>query len=812
MFQNINENVVDAKEYISGNNSKNIRKVNLFSNVFSVQYLFIYVLSFMASMVGINEQFAPFGISIMAAVLGNSIPILGVLITGIIGSSINFGVEGALQYLLISLVMIASIFLFKPKYNEIERNEKIKLAKNVFIASIIIQIAKIGMVGFTLYDILYAISFSMIAVVFYKIFVNSIVVLQSLGEKRAFSIEEVLGASLILAIAVSCFGEFSILGFSIRNIISIFIVLLLGWKNGVLVGTTAGVTIGVTLGVITSSDPMTVAAFAISGMIAGILNKFGKFGVILGFCLGNVVLAYVSNGYTIELIHFKEILIASIGLLAVPKNITIDIEEFVGASKLLPVFPNKALNRSKETADKLNQVSETIQEMAKNYQQEEEDVTSEEEKNKQIFITELLDNLQGYEENMLYDDILDVDGNIIDKIFKFLIDKQEITKKDLLKIFADCNSYIVDVEDENISNYLKDNISQMIRVINMSYKISKSKFVWLKKLDENKKNMKKQLDGVSKAISDLADGIEKEVKQEEKYDKEKRQITELLKQKEIEIQEISLRKEDRFLIEIYFDEVDATQIPNIEKILTDVLEEKIVANEEASLGNRLNFLSDDKYAMAIGISDATKSKSNISGDSVLKIRLKDGKYLIALSDGMGSGKEAKQSSSQALKMLENLLLSGFDKNTSIELINTALMSKENEVFATLDIAIIDLYKGNIEFIKSGACPTYIKNKNKVQILKASSLPTGIVHETNLQVMDRDIENGDIMLICTDGILDSNIEYKNKELWIRYLLEDIETTNTRKIADLILNEAVDNNFGVAKDDMSVIVCKFLKSDC
>ena len=47
-----------------------------------------------------------------------------------------------------------------------------------------------------------------------------------------------------------------------------------------------------------------------------------------------------------------------------------------------------------------------------------------------------------------------------------------------------------------------------------------------------------------------------------------------------------------------------------------------------------------------------------------------------------------------------------------------------------------------------------------------------------------------------------------ELWIRYLLEDIETFNTKKIADLVLNEAIDNNYGVAKDDMSVIVCRFL----
>ena len=66
-------------------------------------------------------------------------------------------------------------------------------------------------------------------------------------------------------------------------------------------------------------------------------------------------------------------------------------------------------------------------------------------------------------------------------------------------------------------------------------------------------------------------------------------------------------------------------------------------------------------------------------------------------------------------------------------------------------------------------------------------------------------------MCTDGILDANIEYKNKDLWLKYLLEDIETTNTGKIADLILNEAIDNNFGVIKDDMSIIVCKFKKKD-
>ena len=139
------------------------------------------------------------------------------------------------------------------------------------------------------------------------------------------------------------------------------------------------------------------------------------------------------------------------------------------------------------------------------------------------------------------------------------------------------------------------------------------------------------------------------------------------------------------------------------------------------------------------------------------------------------------------------------------------MNANEEIFATLDIAIVDLYNGKMEFIKNGACPTYIKNKKKVQIVKSLSLPAGILKDINLTIYDKDIENQDIIVMCSDGILDSNVEYKNKELWVKYVLEDIETTNSQKIADLILNEAVDNSYGIAKDDMSVITCKFIKSE-
>ncbi len=259
MFQNI-EGVVEEQDY----SKKKIKKLKIFANVFELRNIAIYVITLMVSMVGLGGDFSPFSVSIFAACFANAIPLLGVVIVTLIGTGIKFGLAGLLAYMLTSLVMIATFFIIKPRYNEEERNEKVKVAKNVFISAFLVQLAKMMMAGFTIYDFLVSITFSIVAVVFYKIFVNSLVVLQDFTEKRAFSIEEVIGSSLLIAIAVSCFGDFSIFGFGIRNILSILIVMFLGWKNGILVGTTAGVTIGVTIGIIANTEPIMIAAYAIS--------------------------------------------------------------------------------------------------------------------------------------------------------------------------------------------------------------------------------------------------------------------------------------------------------------------------------------------------------------------------------------------------------------------------------------------------------------------------------------------------------------------------------------------------------------------
>lgn len=828
MFQNIqgqNESYDEQEE----TNSQNHRMKIFFKKAFTKQNLLVYIISFMLSTIECTNGVAPFGIAIFAACLSNRIPALIVYGLTLLGTFVGLGGEKALIYLLTSLVFVGMTLLWKPKENLEYENEKLKLGKFVFFASFLVQASKMLFGSFMVYDLLVSVMIGISAYIFYKIFANSLLVIHEFGIKRAFAIEEVIGASIMLCVCASAFRDFAIFGFEIRTILSILVVLVLGWKNGILVGATTGITIGTILGLIGAQNPMIIASYALSGMIAGIFSRFGKFGVIIGFILGNGILAYVTNGNTGEIIYLKEILIASLGLLLVPENIQIDIEELFGKSKLLPTGPVSRIQENKETIYRLNNVSETISDIADTYKEaaatiiEDEDI--EEEQNRRIFIDELMGNLEGLENNILYEDLQNIeDSEMIRDIFKVLVEHQKVTRKELLDIFASHNNYIVGFDDAVVSLSIEEDLKEVLTRMNDSYKMSKVKFIWKHKMEENKRTMVNQLDGVSKVISSLAEDMEKREEEKNEFIIEKEEILRIAKERKIDVKDLNIRREKtgRYVVTVYVDtcceenEKRGCTIELMEKILSKVLEDKMVIQKNnCGFKKEMNlcvntYASQDRYLLQLGISKKTKEGSTISGDSSLSVKLEDGKYLLAISDGMGSGPKARQSSQIAIKMLERLLTTGFDKDTSIELINSTLTAtSEEDSFATLDIAILDLYSGNMEFIKNGACPTYVKKDRQVQIIKALSLPAGILENISLVVYDKDIEDNEIMVMCSDGIMESNTEYQNRELWVRDILESMETDNVQKIADIITKEAIDNGYGSAKDDMTIIVAKVLK---
>lgn len=826
MFQNVEKDINNRQDFNEAFYDRKDRIKTVLKSLLSINNIAIYIIAFMISMVGFSSHnimlgLSPFAIAFTAAMLSNGNPVGIIYILTLIGTFIKFGPNVLFTYVLTSLVFFASSLFVRHNVIE-DTNEEKRLGIHLFASVLIVQIVPMFFRSFLLYDLLLAIMVAVVTFVFYKIFANSIIMIKEFKNKKAFTIEEVIGTSLLLAIAVCAFGDLTIFGFSVKNILSILIVLVLGWKNGMLVGATGGITIGVVLGIISGSEPIMIAAYAISGLVAGILNKFGRIGVVVGFIAGNVLLTYVANGNTVPIITIQEILIACLGLLAIPKKLKINIEDLYGKTKLLPETTGRSLGETQETILKLNSMSETIADLAKGYKtSEKEDIKSKKQElsNENIFIEELKNHLVNLEENILFDDIYNNNNNILHEIFEELLKNDVIDEKKLVSIFENHNNYIVGFHEKNKA--VQEDVSKMINAINASYRLSRVNFVWKKKIEQNKQNISTQLEGVSQAIADLADEIKEENKDE--FADKKEELMRAFQEKNFDIQNLSIKrlKNGRYIVDIYHNLCDDLEgkkcnIKRIKTILERILKDKfIIQHQECGLREnkeqcKFTYMSQDKFSIQIGISKTTKSGSPVSGDTNLETKLEDGKYLLAISDGMGSGPEAMKSSKVAIKTLERLLTAGFDKTVSLKLINSILeTTQKDDMYATLDVEILDLYSGVMEFVKNGACPTYLKRDKEVQLLKANTLPAGAVENVDLEVYDCDLQDGDIIVMCSDGVVESNDEYINKEVWVKYLLEDMQTDDAQKIADILLKESIDNDYGTQKDDMTVIVAKISK---
>ncbi|MBR3132852.1 MAG: SpoIIE family protein phosphatase [Clostridia bacterium] len=806
MFQNLAEEIMQKKEDVKFNKIK----TNLIGRVFKIQNIIVYILSFLISTVKVDDSIAPFGMAMFAAACGSKIPAGVVLASTMAATLISFGVNELLTYSLTVLVFVLSVIVLKPRIED-DRNERGKLGKNVIFSILVVQAIRIFTGTVLVYDIVFVVVTAIMTYIFYKIFVNSLNVIEEIKTKRAFTIEEIIGATVFISIAAVSLSEFRIYGLSVSNIIAIFLILVLGWRNGILVGSTAGVSIGMVLGVIGVVTPLQILSFAISGLISGALSRFGKFGVAFGFLIGNTVLSYISTGTTIQILQFQEILIASVGLIFVPKYVEINIESIIGTTKLLAPPIDNGLSEKRDLSFKLKNISSTITEMIKSYGITEEDKIIEElegiNTSREMFVEDFLNNIDAFPNNFLYEDLVDVQNGLIEDIYVTIVKQGEISENDLIKIFEKRNNFIIDDQDNDL---IRMDVEQIVRIANRTYKVNELNFSWKKKLQENKTTISKAMKGVSKAITDIAEDISKP--KETEFKEKEKIITQTLSQKGISIIDIKMRQNrvGKYFIDLFLEnDITKDEIRFIENIFTKVCNERIIFRKDSKHLDLENYMqkysSEDKYTVQIGVSKVAKSGNNISGDSDIQIKLDDDKYLLSISDGMGSGQEARKSSQIVVRMLKKLLSAGFEKNDSLELINSTIKLSNEEIYATMDTAILDLYSGQVEFIKNGAVNTFIKNDKNIDEVISNSLPLGILNSVDFTACDKEIKDGDIIVMCSDGIIDSNQE-SDDDKWFVKLLKNVHTNNVQRMADIILNEAIDNNYGIAKDDMTVIVAK------
>ncbi len=244
------------------------------------------------------------------------------------------------------------------------------------------------------------------------------------------------------------------------------------------------------------------------------------------------------------------------------------------------------------------------------------------------------------------------------------------------------------------------------------------------------------------------------------------------------------------------------QLEGIAAIMHDLAQElklKVGSSAESNIGKPVHF------SLEIGVAQVARNGQNISGDSYAVLPLTDGKQALILSDGMGSGKEARLASVSTVKLLEHLLGTGFRREVAISTLNTLLrLGCPSERFATLDLALLDLQVGEIELYKLGAAPSFFKKGELVKTIGSASLPIGILEEISLEKNCFKVPAGGILIMVTDGMLDTGSSEEKD--WFVSALREIRHEHPQIIADRLIEEACCRWPRGVRDDLTVLVSR------
>ena len=224
---------------------------------------------------------------------------------------------------------------------------------------------------------------------------------------------------------------------------------------------------------------------------------------------------------------------------------------------------------------------------------------------------------------------------------------------------------------------------------------------------------------------------------------------------------------------------------------------------------RYVFVTRPKISCTYGVSKMLQQKQTISGDSFGTKRLENGTFVMALSDGMGSGTRVHEESDTVVNLFLQFMEAGFLADMALRLMNAAMIfGADAERFSTLDACIIDEYTGIVDFYKVGAHVSFVRHKRRTEVIEASSLPMGASSSLDTLPSRSYLEPGDYLVLVTDGVLEY-LQVEDAVEMLRELIQELTDTDAVTFARKIMERVLLFTGGTIADDMTVLVLKALE---
>ncbi|MBC8078833.1 MAG: stage II sporulation protein E, partial [Gorillibacterium sp.] len=687
----LNRSIQSLNQYTGG-----IKKGNKWLQLLSIKKwgIFLTIMAFLLGRASILDQLSPFALAYFAVIyyMRKDLVVW-------VGASAVAGCF--LSPLSQPAVVLSEMLVFLLLQKAMEKYERTELSyvpflvgASTFFVQLFMGIVRAGAGWF---PITMSVIDGLLATTLCLIFIQALPIFAPARKSYHLKNEEIVCLIILLASVMTGTLGWEIAGISIQHVLSRYLVLVFALVGGAPLGASVGVIAGMILSLADANAVYQISLLAFSGLLAGLMREGGKMPVVLGMLLGSSILSFYIGDQSAILISVWESGVAAVLFLISGSGLVRALSHYVPGT---PENLNSQYEYAKRirdiTASRVERFSDVFRQLSRSFTQLVVNDTKEQRAaDKEHFMQSVAQKActSCFRSKTCWNDHFQETQRTLTEMMTAVEHNSKMDKRELRPQWRhSCK------KAEQVLNLMKE-----------QYGLYRNDLHWKQQILESRQLVADQLIGVSQVMEDLAKEIKREGQQLYMQEEQIRSALNELGLAVYSIDVINL-EEGNVEIEIVhrytrgFDECRKIIAPLLSDILGETITVKKEQKTEREDGSGLvTFSSAKEYQVETGIAGAAKGGGLLSGDSYTSLELGNGKFAVALSDGMGNGERARQESSTALDILQKLLQSGMNERLAIKSVNSVLLLRSlDEIYATVDLAIIDLYNAHTTFMKIGS--------------------------------------------------------------------------------------------------------------
>ena len=617
---------------------------------------------------------------------------------------------------------------------------------------------------------------------------------QLADEKRgisAYTRQETASLVMTGCVLILAFGSMTFENISLGRIIAITAVLLCARYGGVNGGTVCGVATGAVFSIASRSQGFVCGGFAFGGLMAGMFAPVGKLGCAIAFLISNGIMSLAFGQNTQLAAVLVESLIGSVVFMILPKEV---------GNIISPVFSNEKNSSLGETLRKnivmrLDFASKAIYNVRN-------DVNSVSDKLKDLYSPSFSVVCENVEK--------EVCNNCGLKTYCYE-HRQGVTRDDFFRLeeLLEAQGRISesDVEDAFVKNCCKK--GEIARSMNLNYREYLSAIEAQRRVSDVRGVVAGQFSGVSDILSDLSDEFKNTMRCD--LDSSERIISALSALGAIPVECICLVSDGgRMSVELELSSKGDSKLSKgtIMREVSKCCGRRFDLPTVTCEGDRIRAALCEMpvYDVEIGSDQHIANNGRLCGDCLDYFNDGFGKTYALVCDGMGTGGRAAVDGNMAVSVMGRLLRSGLSADSSLQIVNSALMVKsEDESLSTLDLTGVDLYTGKVTLKKAGAPATFVRKNGRVMVREMPSLPVGILNGVKFSSDTVNLSSGDMVVMVSDGVITDD------EKWLEKLIRSWNEGSTQELARAVVDEAIKRRGDSPDDDITALAIRITDNE-